>query len=372
MVEHHALSEKFTRPPFRVVMPGMFGEGKTISALRQQFGHDAFVFPSISGLRTIRSGTKDLNSHYRSMAQEILLQANGRNIWMDGHSLGGDEIIKLGRKITEIQQGEGTNIHLNFISVPGIGERGLGALANLFLNYGYINKHVTAYEQHVAYPLPESYYDRNPSQEMEERVGVQTVFRDSPEERERRRETFRVQLRALVPDDAARKQLVERLDMLDRQIDANSKVNAPITTLLEERQKLLHDPIQGLFHGKHIPDGVHEQFEREYRETKDAVTFSARMFAQALLGFARRVVTGIDKEVKSLQKLAKSRGYTVTVSLTYVERDIVVPLGEIPKALVNLSDDEIDSLPAVFYLQQLAHSSIGYVPDKFANIPLAT
>lgn len=372
MVEHRALFEKFTRPPFRVVMPGMFGEGKTISALRQQFGHDAFVFPSISGLRTIRSGTKDLNSHYRSMAQKILLQADGRNIWMDGHSLGGDEIIKLGREIVAIQQGEGTNIHLNFISVPGIGERGLGALVNLFRNYGYINRHVTASEQHVAYPLPESYYDRNPSQEMEERVGAQTVFRDSPEERERRRETFRVQLRALVPDDSVRKELIERLNMLDGQIDTNSKVNAPITTLLEERQKLLHDPIQGLFHGKHIPDGVHEQFEREYRETKDAVTFSSRIFTQALLGFARRVVTGIDRDIKRLQKLAKSRGYTVTVSLTYVERDIVVPLGEFPKALANLSGDEIDLLPAVFYLQQLAHSSIGYMPDKFVNIPLVT
>ncbi len=347
----------------------MFGEGRTITALRQQFGHDAFVFSSISGLRTVQRGTKDLDSHYRSMAKEVLLQADGRDIWMDGHSLGGDEIIKLGRKITEIQPGQGTRIHLNFISVPGIGERGIGSLINLLRNYGYINKHVTAYEQHVAYPLPESCYVENPLQEIAEGVNVRTAFRDNQEERERRRKTFKDNMRLLVVDEIARSQLINELQSLDRSIDKNIQEGVPIDTLLEERQKLLHNPIQGLFHGKHIPDTVHERYEREYGETKDAVTFSLRMFAQAMLGFGSRVVTGIDKDIKQLQREAKERGYTVTISLTYVERDRVVPFSEIPDAISNLSDEEVGVLPTVFYLQQLAHSSIGYVPEKFTEIP---
>lgn len=359
--------------PYRVFIPGLTGGGRLITAIRDSlhtmYGEDVYVPSSILSREGHRRG-EGLRGRYQRLAGEIAGRAQGRDIDFTVHSSGGHEAIDLLTTMLDQQDTSqfGKHIRINFLSTPGFMRRGIGNAFGTLQNLEEMGHQVALLEQHMTYPLPEAYYMAHPQQNPQ-LPQLKTVFTDSEQLRSERRERFRERwLPRLMEDNRGRKRTEELLDAVDSQIARNLAGGLAVDTLLARRASILAPLIQNLFHGKHIDESTHDHYLREYQETVDALAPVSHVYVNALLYTARMgkriIARGMDKAVADVVEKAQAKGVDVSIEFSFLERDSIVPFEKINAFMDGVSASAIgDAVDGWHFVQQYAHSTVGYDPD---------
>lgn len=374
-----------TKPVFRVFLPGLTGGGTYNTSLRESlhsaFGEDVYVPSSISTRESLNKDAAGIEAHYRQVAHEIGVRAGNKKIEFVAHSLGGYEFIDLAKALCQQDTWQGKDIAINFLSTRGFGERGFKSLTKIFKNLKDMLTHVAGAEQHTAFPLPEVYYQRHVINSSEQ---TRVLYKDTPEKRMERRRRFHQNLERIVPDVKVREALIQRIAEIDKTIE--SKITSStdpegvlravvagknVAELLLDRAKLLHEPIQALFHGKHIDPELHEYYQRLYSEQTENLVSPLKYYTTFLLYMARAgryIHGGMDKKLKEVVIEAKKSDINVRVLFTLLEQDKMITTDDIPTIKNGFSDPSLqNTLEGFAFVEQLAHSGVGYevnVPPK--------
>lgn len=347
---------------FFVYMPGLTGGGKSITSLREI--PDLFVPSSISTPEARKKGEQNTSEHYANLAQEIAKRTQNQDLVLIGHSLGGYEILDLLEQLLKSPNFKSENINIAFLGVPGLTSRGLKGLAECGRRVMNVQKNVALNEQHIAYPLPDKFYETQ-KRNWEDLSNVVTVSKDTNEERQTRRVGFKNTIKdSSIPKGMTKESFFQRLDQLDKEIAGEAVPSQPQEKLLAERAKLLYAGIQGLFRGDSLENTKYEQFLVMYKERLKDLSKSVSYQINALLYYARAgksIVQGTGERLKRILESAKKQGKNIDVSFVIMERDEIIPPEDIKRLRRRLSEANIDQTSVVFsYMEQVAHSSFGY------------
>ncbi len=148
------------KKPFYVFVPGLTSGGPNMTVDRQELT-DVFIPSSLStppvGLKTKERSTQE---HYQNLATEITKRAAGKNLCLVGHSMGGLELIETLEAMLEKDGFKDRHVDLTCISTPGFTARGFLSLSDFSRRFMAFMTRYPYHKQHIAYPLPEIYYER--------------------------------------------------------------------------------------------------------------------------------------------------------------------------------------------------------------------
>lgn len=385
MTERHQKTSQFlhespknSHTPFRIFLPGLTGGGRFITAdrdlLHTKFRQDIFVPSSLISREGNRRG-EGIKKHFQHLAQEILDKANGQDLDFIAHSSGGHEVIDLLQEIFAHQDSaklKGRHVRINFISTPGLTGKGVKSALEILLALKEMGGHVDQFEQHMTFPLPESYYVQYPQQNLQNQQ-IETIFVDSENLRRTRRDIFLHDLfPKLLPEKDQQEYLRDQLATIDSQIVQHIAGGLRIDSLVKDRATLLAPYIQDLFHGKQIDTVIHEKYITEYRETPDNLAHLPRFYINNLLYIARigrNIVRGMGKSLSDLYTRAQKKGIDLKITFTLLERDLITPLEKVDALKQEVvSTRIIDAVEGFYFAQQLAHSTVGYDPSLLVTL----
>lgn len=351
---------------FFAFLPGFSGGGRSLSALRQI--EDLYVPSSISTRQAMKTGERSLTDHHNNLAREIIDLSQGKDIAMFVHSMGGFEAIDVVKALLNCSEAKGRNIRLIFIATPGFTEKGFKSIKSFFRRFLDMNKNVTFYEQHVAYPLPENYYPAVSTNQSD----LEIVFRDDSNKRTERRQRFVESLERTIPDAFIREKTLKDLQAIDQEMAKSDLSEVEFNELMNKRVKLLHPFIQSLFRGEQIDRQTHQKFLKTYKElTQDLSNLSTNVFsALCYLGrMTGRMYQGIQRPLAEVVKLAKKKDVNLRFGLSVLEKDTIVRKEDLPAIQKGIDLNNLsDSLDGLFFLEQLSHSSLAYYPDPLKEL----
>lgn len=337
------------------------------SALETAFG-DAYI-PSSSSSREGFKKDEDAHSHYKNTAHIIAEKADTRDIILGAHSLGVLESVSVMQELLHDDSWKGKKINLRLISPIGFGEHGLTNIWETYQNSRALSN-FGFFEQHMAYPLPESYYEANPSVEMPE--DMPAIFKDSPQARAVRRDAFAGALTTLIPSEDERTAFENSLKTLDQSVMDAIAGNMSCDDLLQARSNFLTPYIQKLFEGKHLPAELHEKYRREYGELEDYLMPVKEQWLNMIRFGAEAggyFYKGLDNVLSQVLQKAKSKGKEITFGFVMQEKDVMVPLASVDAIREGVNvHDLADAFEGFQILEQHAHSSLGYHPDALVSV----
>lgn len=346
---------------FTVFIPGLTGGGIYNTVLRERlhdaFGNNVLVPSSISTPEGMKSESMGAG-YYERLAKDVLGKSGGSQLILVGHSLGSLEMLDLARELINQQKHLQQKQAIDLVIASGLGfGKDMRALAEIGRRVERMGSLVDEYEQHSAFPLPGDFYAGRRIENMP--AGAITVYTDSAQQIEERRVRFINEwLPAIIPDDTQRKSVIGRLDEIDTQILAGQNLEAN----WKERMALLHDPIQALFHGKHIDNETHTRFLAQYGESADLLTGGLAKYVAAGIHLARmggKILMGPDQQLKDLIRKAAESGIPLRTHLFIMERDVVGKSEDLPGIQRDITADEMGS---ILFAETYAHSTIGYDP----------
>lgn len=266
-------------------------------------------------------------------------------------------------------------MNLVFIATPGFTDKGIKGFIEFGGRFRRINERVSLNEQHVAYPLPEKFYETASLEIQNANISTKVAFKDSPEEREKRRNSFIDALNSqIIPQGKTQEQIISELDKIDKQISGEIKLETTLEDLLRERATLLHPFIEAFFGGKQIDDETHQKALEQYQELPENLASSLTYYTSALLYLARagkHIAEGTSKQLHKVLKKAKNNGINIKTSFVLLERDEMIKIDDIAQIKQNIEQgleiQEIDTIVSFLLMEQLAHSSIAYYPKPIAD-----
>lgn len=360
------------QPDFKVFLPGGKAGAEYLTAMRdylhQNYGDQVLVPSSISHPASLKM-SEDLNGHFSNLGREIVKKAENKNIHIVGHSLGGFESIDVVKYILSNPQWSGKEIRLTFIAGLGfVGEDifGLAKTANGMIQVE--NNYMVA-EQHTAYPFPEAYYNAFPEKDQPQ---VKKIFVDSPKQRSKRRQWFEKQLDIMAPEQ--KKQILAELDKIDQGLAhaLKAKDNDSVGKFVIKRKEVLGPFIELLFQGKQMPKELHKKYMELYKETSGNLAPGIQFFI-SLLRFIGKSIdytkAGTETALKEIIEAARSRKVDIKIDFALMENDYLIESSDVGEIIKGFDRKGIASVLGTFsFLEQLAHSSIGYRPEFLGEI----
>jgi hypothetical protein len=353
---------------FDVFLPGFFGGGKGLTELRKNTG--MFVPSSISTRESFKNDEKSLGDHYRNLTQEILQNAGNKDLTFYCHSLGCLEVNDVLQLMSNDERAKGKNIQIVLMAAPQSAEYGFKSLGNFVEKTQDFLKNVTVYEQHIAYPLPEAMYeDVKDDKEASEFLGV---VKDTPEKRQKRKQKFASNLKKIVPIDEDRNNVEKRLEQIDESLLKNDVDDVEKQALYDERIKILHPLIEQLFQGNNFDDAeVHEMMEK-YRELSSDLSTPLRYKANFALYMGKAMDDVMYGSVNNLIDTAekmKEKDIKASFAFALMEQDVYIKKEDIEKIKVQFDEKNAkEMLSGFFFMEKLAHSSIGYDSDPLVEL----
>lgn len=367
-------SEILQKSPLRMYLPGMTGGGTALTYIRETlqdaYGKEnVYVVSSISTREAFKAGDKlTPGAHALEVAKEIARMAKDRNIQIVGHSMGGNEVVGILNQLMKNTDWLGKSIELTFVSTPGFGEKQVKGILNVVGIAKRLNIGVSVSEQHTLCPLPQDFYDAVSSQQP---VDMERVFTDTPTYREQRRQEFVQYVEKMIPNDAQRQALLDKIDRMDRRILSLMKSSEPLAQsflddALKERGQLMKPIFNQMWKGGQIDQARHEEQLKLYKETADKLApgFLAKQLASAysVFGTLAKGWTGMEAAVATqVIDEAKKREIEVKLKFAFPEKDRVVPFTDIDVIKNGLNGEGLLGYVNGFSLiETSAHSSMGY------------
>jgi hypothetical protein len=362
------------QPSFNVFLPGGTAGGEYITPIRDylhtNFGDQVFVPSSISHYASLKKG-ESLETHYENLGHEIGLRAKDKNIHIIAHSLGGLESLDILKNLLKETSWSGKEIKITFMAGFGFVSEDITGIIETADRLYQIVTNVTVAEQHTAYPLPEKYYEVNPPKSPTSDKAV-TIFTDTPEQRAERRSWFETQLTILTPEikDKILKKLSEIDITLVKAMDTED--SRLFGEIMSQRAEILAPFIQSLFKGENIPKDLHNKYLNLYKETTDNLAPGIQYYL-SLLMYLNRVIDyvkgGVNTVLKEIIETAKVRKVDIKIEFAQLERDYLFQSSDVDRIKKDMDSKGIAStLSGFYFLQQLAHSSIGYWPEALGKV----
>jgi hypothetical protein len=289
------------------------------------------------------------------MAKDIIAKSP-TNLNIIAHSFGSYETLDLVKELLK-QNYQGT-IQVEFIGTPGLLNQGFPALIKFGKRVSEMARQVTINEQHVFYPLPDVFY-----RDDKRKDSTAIVWSDTDQERQKRREKFKQNLLKTVPETEKREKIITELELIDKQL-VDKTDDKLYETLLAERIEILAPLLQDVFRGKHLEESEHRAFLEYYGENPENLTSNLGFLAQTLGycgGIFKRIYKGLNKEISLLHNQAEKAKVKLNFGFVTLENDTIIKQED----LQNLN---IEDLTNFGFIEQLAHSSIGYYPEPMAAI----
>ncbi|MBI3069779.1 MAG: hypothetical protein HYY87_00545 [Candidatus Levybacteria bacterium] len=198
-------------------------------------------------------------------------------------------------------------------------------------------------------------------------AGVQTIYRYTPEEREKFRETFRRWKEMIMPDEEERNVFTQKLNALDRQVIDELGNKEKLDKILSERAALLAPYVEILFTGKQYPQAEHKKFLLQNKELPqdlaDPLWYKA-MFAVYVARSGLNYYQGIDKKLGAILAKAGERGVNMKFDFVTQERDVMVEDDTtlLQNGVVNAGN--VFAFEGIKYIEGFAHSTIGFYPEE--------
>lgn len=315
--------------PFPVFMPGATSRGPRLTALRlafdERYGHaNALIPSSISEAEGLKKD-ETLTTHYENLASETITKANGKDIVLIGHSMGGWEAYYLAKAILDNPSWTGKKLHVAIASPLGFDTKGAQGPIRIIRQAMKVENQ-SFDEQHIDYPLPEAYYEGEP--QVARPQGTTVIFRDDKESRAARRDEV-VKITQRIVGNSVSDPVFAAVGELDKRIVYASSIKnyRYAAKLLRQRGRLLDPHLLALCRGEQFSQQQHQPYEEEYRETPPQLA-SKRAHALQYSAFLLRTigkdaVTGMTKKLKELAEQNKEK--EVTFSFHVLERDSVAP-----------------------------------------------
>ncbi|GEM_PF-6252307 len=332
------VEKEYNQPPF-LFLPGLFGGGDALTELREEIleriGREGVFFPSSISTRE-RAGFFDNNVN-----EWIKLADKTRSGMIVAHSLGTAELKYL-LQWMEKQEKIPPNLKIVLVSPLGASEtsRGLRVVPTVV----DIHKNVAFYDQHTAYPLPDSFYEG--SDDIE------------PSRAERREQFLNLFGDRLVEYKGEKMPLKGALETIDRALK-ESRGSEIRNRLFKERSALLAPFIQELYEGRYIPDERH----REMKERFDADISRLGLLIQGLR-FLPQILRTIFSSTNVIKRLAAAAS-GAQIHLVVLENDLFLPFDQAERLVQQMRKEDIN-----IYLHKLpvyAHSSFAYQPREFVE-----
>ncbi len=363
-----------------VFLPGVMPNGsKNITALREKFSErvgeeNVFVPTSFASFFDESSPTLSLTfrGRIRKLANEIERRFRDKDkITIIGHSLGALETVELLKEVFERDSLKDKEFEVWFASTPGMAEKGvlntLRRLRNITSNLGLL-------EQHIAYPLPEEYYEWEKKRQRteEEEESIEWIWEDSENERLQRKQRFTSSL------DIGKRLSVISIDKAILQAIKNNEEDE-VKRLLEDRGRILMQTdtnmnegktdsfIDKLYKGKLIGDDIHKKWKEIYQEKKRLRSIisliSVGMFA--LPSVLRQLRHGFIDELSKIDVNGRNFHFGVLV----FENDEMVKPIEIDNIVKEIEEKpSLDShFEGVKGFREFAHSTLGYYPGPMVE-----
>ncbi|GEM_PF-6836629 len=385
--QSQAQEKEASEKPFVAFLPGINGGGRVMTTIRQELerlcGPDlCYVPPSISSGNRKKGETAD--AYHQSLASEIGKRAGSRDVVVVGQSMGGWQSENTISHLVDNPDWTGNKITAHYLSPIGYSKEGFQNYGEVFGDFLKLGKQADL-NQHVAYPLPEGYY-QDAAQDIQE-SDLKTLYEDTPEKRAERRTLFIRRLPKLVkdphkfmqqfhkrvPDADEIESPEDALGLLDSKLSRALVTGEPNEELLETRSKLLEDPIEGLFQGDHIPDEIHQEY---LKKNNDLTEYSAPILWQLyniglyMKDVRKDLYKGMDKNLAALIKKAQVRGKTFQFDFVLPERDVMVGAEDVPLIRERFSGvPEIrDAFRGFYSVKNWPHSGMGISPEPLESI----
>lgn len=351
--------------PFFVYIPGLTGGGKNLTILRGI--PDLFVPSSVSTNESLKAEEKTVKEHHQNLANEIAEKAGEKDLCLIGHSLGGVEMMDVFDALLDNDKFKSKKINMTFIATPGFTARGVGGLKDFYKRMRAFSTKYPSQEQHVVFPLPESYYEKQP----EVTNTLQKVFEDTPDKRRSRRKSFAESLNSrTLPAGETKEEIIQKLDQLDREIGGAEKSGRSIEKLMTERVEILLPILENFYHGALSDDEAHHTTMTQYHELTNQIASKLRYLPNAMLYYAKTgqiLYEGTSKILAKVMAKAKEKGVDVKLSFVLMERDEMIKQSDINTVQHNLQAEDAGLLASFFLMEQIAHSSIGYYPEPLMD-----
>lgn len=356
--------------PFIVFAPGIYAEGDQLTWLRENLGkingaENNLVLSSVISKTGIKKG-ENLRRHYDNIASTIVERAGEKDVNFISHSLGVVETMDVVSALLENPNWKGKNIAVRFVSPIGFGRKGFGNITEVFGNSLKLKLKSDPFEQHVVYPLPEECYGEISPKSYPEDIKI--LFEDTSEKRAQRRETFKENLAKMVPDLNERGVYMAILQEIDRRILESLKdSNQSTEDIVVKRARLLQPFILDFFHGKHMPDELHQKYRREERESKEDLAVWWKQRALRLYYATRIAISlyaGMDKKLEKVFGKAKQKKVGFRFDFVFSENDLMVPVDKIEPVMASVAARDVSAmLEGAFILENCAHSSLALFPQ---------
>ena len=358
---------------FIVNFLGATASGPDVSRARQVFeeryGHDNYFAPSsgLFGTQGYRTGETG-GERAKRFAREVLNHSGDKDLFIHGSSSGAYEALETLEELLNDSKIDGRNISLVIGAVPGLSERGFNGLRSFGCDYVAMLTTMDAVEQHIVCPGPELLYQDD---EIEDREDAD-VFHDTSEDRQQRRDFFRLNLVRFIPDENVRNQFLGKLNTLDIQLQLAlySGDNVSVKKLTAEREKLLHPYKELYFHGGLVPDEKTQEYLRQYQELETGFKSRLWMTGQSLAFIGRILATtqsGYQEKLASLVKLAESKGVTLSVGVALMQRDPIMPPEYIDLVKERFNEAGV-TLSWMGIFEQMGHASVGQYPETIVQM----
>jgi hypothetical protein len=366
-------TEKASQQPFRVFLPGSGSHGRELtgirSALDTTYGADSsFVPSSIDSIYSRKTG-ESFSDYYSRMAQEIAVKAGAKDVVIVAHSLGTVEAIDVLNALLD-SSWKGKKIQVELASPIGYQGKGTKNVWETSVQSLSIFDYLVT-EQHMAYPLPERYYDSYPNSSV---PGTRVIFEDSPGNRKERKSRFKDMLAATTPDPDERQGLFSQVEELDqKKVKLISEGNDPHAEyLLYQRKEALYPYVEKLFRGLHHADDLHRQYQERYGEFLGSSLRGRARTINTLVSRLRTLAAfhnGLTKSLARIVEKAKHKEKELSVSFVFLERDELSPVAKLPGIRKEVKRHKLDGLINDWkLLKQYSHPGIAVWTEGLVDI----
>lgn len=387
---HPAPTEMRVRPSDTAVIgfAGAYAGGHN-NAQYEQMLRDAFdqknvlTVPSASSKYAFKNQmlsrkTYADESYYRKLADTAIERFSDKDTFLiHCHSGGSVEGIAFARALLAKDDFRVKKIHLVFSGAPGFAEKQAGKIGRMFEFLGkFIDSriHVADDQQFDLCPPPEEYYDYLRMTKAPEPAGTEpagrVVYRDTPEKRKNRRETFYTKYMAFLPQDE-KTAAARDIGIFDRTIMSelkfpDSDTEKRLKTLLHERAKIVYDIGGNRYYNEYLAN------KPEYKNVPAPGLDGTVVGAQYLLRLLAGVAHGLDSELLPLMTVAEQRKKDLKISFGQFEHDTISSIRDVPTIKDRLTrKNAIQAVDSWLLIEGLSHESIDNTPQGIGTALLA-
>lgn len=344
--------------------------------LKTQFGNDNILaVPSVSSKYAFKENILSKksyrsNEYYRSLATHAIERFPDKKTFLvHSHSGGGIEGLAFAKALLENDKFSAQTLKLLFTGIPGISEKGAGALGRIFdtlKRFADININRAKYQHFDLCPPPEEYYTYEKKQHhfttMKNRPSTNVVYNDTPDTRKHRREKFYTQYMSFLPEPE-RKKISGQIAGLDASIKSvltptDSHTSQYIKELMHQRAKLIYSVAGDRYYNEYLAK------KPEYRNVPSAGFDGAMVTAQYVIRLISSVATGLETHIADIKKLAVKKHKKINVSFGFFEKDKLMSSIDIPTIQHRLAKtDTTDTVTDWLIMEGLSHDSVDNSPQ---------